>query len=520
MKVTVARKLAALILLAALGIAGTAVVLGMIMSGLASRFTEVAQQDHPSVRAALEMEVAKASQADDLGSYVASGDRQYLQQWNDDHAEFAKWLAAYRGLDVTAHEVAVLDDVTSADTQYQSEAQKVVALAEAGRTAEATTASNDVLGPLEDRIAAGLGELESLNATTIADATAAGGRQVTLGRWIEVVVPIVVVAVVAGVAAVVVRGIVRPLRAAVAALGQVAAGDLTGTVAVRGHDELADMSRALNAATASMRETVDALGSTARSLTDTAGDLSRSAGDTASSADEANLQAQTTASAAEEVSAGVSTVAAASEQMTAAIGEIAQNASRAAQVAMSAVGTAAETSGTVQQLGVASGEIAEVLKTITSIAAQTNLLALNATIEAARAGASGKGFAVVAGEVKDLAQETARATEDIARRIESIRTHSGATTEAIARIAEIIDEINDYQNTIASAVEEQTATTEEINRSVSEAAAGTQVIAANVTNLATTAQSVTEAASASSRAAENLTAMAGRLRVLVARFNV
>jgi methyl-accepting chemotaxis protein len=520
MKVTVARKLAGLIVLAALGIAATAVVLGALMSGVSAKFTEVARQDHPSVRAALEMEIAKTGQADNLGTYVATGDRQFLTAWDDDHAQFLKWLGAYRKLDITTREAAVLDDVASTDSTYQSEGQKVVALAGAGQGAAATTASNDVLGPLEDRIFKDLTELEDLNTATIDGATAAGERQVTRGAWLAVLIPIAAVAIVIALAVVIVRGIVRPLRTAVDALGRVAAGDLTGTVAVRGDDELADMGRALNRATAAMRETVDALGSTATSLTDTAVDLSRSAGDTAASAGDADLQAQATASAAEEVSAGVGTVAVASEQMTAAIGEIAQNASRAAQVATAAVDTAAQTSGTVQLLRVASGEIADVLKTITSIAAQTNLLALNATIEAARAGDSGKGFAVVAGEVKDLAQETARATEDIARRIESIRTHTGATTDAIGRIAAIVDEINDYQNTIASAVEEQTATTGEINRSVSEAAAGTQVIAANVTNLAGTAQAVKEAAAASSQAASSLNDMAGRLRTLVGRFSV
>ncbi|MFI5906527.1 methyl-accepting chemotaxis protein [Dactylosporangium sp. NPDC051541] len=515
-----ARKLASLIALAAVGIAATAIVLGALMGGLSSRFTEVAQQDHPSVRAALEMEVAKTGQADDLGSYVATGDKQYVSEWNDDHAEFTKWLAAYRQLDMTAREVAVLDEVTGADGTYQSEGQKVVSLVEAGQAAAATTASNDVLGPLEDRIFKGLTELEDTNTDTIATATAAGERQVQQAAWLAVLIPLLAVAIVAGLAVVIVRGIVRPLRTAVTALDRVAAGDLTGTVAERGNDELADMSRALNRATAAMRETVDALGATATSLTDTAGDLSRSAGETATSAAKANEQAQSTASAAEEVSAGVSTVATASEEMTAAIAEIAQNASRAALVATSAVDTAAHTSGTVQQLGVASGEIADVLKTITSIAAQTNLLALNATIEAARAGESGKGFAVVAGEVKELAQETARATEDIARRIEAISTHSGATITAIDQISRIIDEINAYQATIASAVEEQTATTEEINRSVTEAAAGTQVIASNVTHLASTAQAVTEAASASRHAASSLSATADHLRVLVARFSV
>ncbi|UWP83597.1 methyl-accepting chemotaxis protein [Dactylosporangium fulvum] len=520
MRITVARKLTGLILLAAIGIAATGAVLGLLLVSLGDRFTEVAERDHPSIRAALEMELAKTGQADDLGSYIASGDERFVQEWHDDHAEFVRWLDRYRALDNTAEERAVLDDVAAADSRYQSEGQQVIALMASGRTAEANIRSNEVLGPLEDRIFAGLTKLEDRNTATIDAATADGERQVSRGTVLAVAIPAAVILLVAAVAAVIVRGIVRPLRSAVGALTRVAAGDLTGTVAVRGRDELAEMGRALNEATSAMRDTVTALSSTATTLTDTAGALSRTAEDTASGAADSNLQAQTTASAAEQISAGVNTVATASEEMTAAIGEISQNATRAAQVATSAVDTAAQTSSTVRLLGTASGEIAEVLKTISSIAAQTNLLALNATIEAARAGEAGKGFAVVAGEVKDLAQETARATEDIGHRIAAIRTHTGATTEAIGRITAIIDEINDYQNTIASAVEEQTATTAEINRSVAETATGTQVIASNITHLATTAQAVTEAAAASNRAAEELTAVAGRLRGLVGRFSV
>src|SRR5437868_14229072 len=163
--------------------------------------------------------------------------------------------------------------------------------------------------------------------------------------------------------------------------------------------------------------------------------------------------------------------------MNASIREIAKNASEAARVAGTAVKVAETTNGTIAQLGVSSAEIGQVTKAITSIAQQTNLLALNATIEAARAGEAGKGFAVVANEVKELAKETARATEDIGQKIEAIQRDAHGAVQAIAQIGAIIHQIDDIQNTIASAVEEQTATTAEMGRNVGEAATRSSEIA-------------------------------------------
>ncbi|HEY2787445.1 MAG TPA: PAS domain-containing methyl-accepting chemotaxis protein [Fimbriiglobus sp.] len=238
----------------------------------------------------------------------------------------------------------------------------------------------------------------------------------------------------------------------------------------------------------------------------------------AANAEETAAQANVASAAAEQVSRNVSTVATGTEEMGASIKEIAKSANDAARVATTAVKVAQTTNTTVAKLGESSAEIGNVVKVITSIAQQTNLLALNATIEAARAGEAGKGFAVVANEVKELAKQTAKATEDISRKIEAIQTDSKGAVEAIAKIGTIINQINDLQNTIASAVEEQTATTGEISRNVAEAAKGSTEIARNVTAVAQAARGTTEGAANTRTSADELTRLAVDLQKLVSQF--
>jgi methyl-accepting chemotaxis protein len=204
--------------------------------------------------------------------------------------------------------------------------------------------------------------------------------------------------------------------------------------------------------------------------------------------------------------------------MSISIKEIARSAQEAAGVATEAVRVAQTTNAVVGKLGDSSAEIGKVIKVITSIAEQTNLLALNATIEAARAGEVGKGFGVVANEVKELAKATAKATEEISQKIAAIQSGARGAVEAIAQIDRIIQQIHDYQSTIASAVAEQTATTNEISRNLSDAAKASADIAQNITGVAQAAQSTSGGAADSQRAAAELAHMATELQRLVAQF--
>jgi len=286
------------------------------------------------------------------------------------------------------------------------------------------------------------------------------------------------------------------------------------------NNEVGEMAKAIQVLQTNLQQSFKAIGANSTSVATSSEELAAVSMQMSSNAEETSAQAKVVADAADRMSSNTQMVATGIEEMSASIREISLSTVQASTVANQAVDVAKSTNETMSKLGKSTMEIGNVLKVISSIAEQTNLLALNATIEAARAGELGKGFAVVANEVKELARQTAKATEEIGGSISVMQADAKGALASIEEITAIINKMNEISGIIASAVEEQAATTAEINRNVSEAATGSMEIARNIKSVADAAKSTTEGASNSQQAASDLSKIAVDLEGAVAKFKL
>ena len=511
-----------------LTLVGVALAAFMVLGGVAiskereaGHRTDQLVAGNSATRAALMADMMHdAVRGDVLAALLADGDSAALDQSAADleehKATFLAQLDAVAAAGLGAEVRSAVETVRPAVEKYVGSAAVTIDIAGSDPTAASSSYPrfSKSFEALEAELPA-VADAVGARATAIQGAVERGQRDAI--RLVAVVALLSAVLLVT-LGLVTVNTIVRPLRRVSRVLAAVAEGDLTGVAGVRSQDEVGRMAQALDRATAQLRETIGAMSQNSQALAKASEELSSVSGQMSGTAEDSAAQAGRVASAAEQVTRNVQSVATGTEEMSASIREIAQSAASAAGVAAEAVRVAGTTTATVGKLGESSAEVGNVVRMISSIAEQTNLLALNATIEAARAGEAGKGFAVVASEVKELATETSRATEQISRRIEAIQGDSDAAAAAIGEFTTIVARINDMQSTIASAVEEQTATTNEMSRNVTEAAAGSGDIAGTITRVAGSAADTTSAARSTRDSADELARMAAGMEQLVGRF--
>jgi len=415
--------------------------------------------------------------------------------------------------------VASWDTFKSLQTQWRTQRDTIlIPLARTGNTA-AVDAAIAAAPALSAEARSGLittaaGVVQSrINA-----ATTAVSADTARNLWLLLIAFALGVILAGILARLVIRETTRAVGGVKRSLDAMAAGDLTVGAEERSADEVGAAAHSLAVAQGSLRAMLANVAGTAETLRSSSQELAASNVTIAESSEESSAQARSVAAASEEVSATVRSVAEGAEELSVSIRQIAKNAAEAAIVADQGMTYSQSTGTTISELGRSSKQIANFVKVITSIAEQTNLLALNATIEAARAGEAGKGFTVVAAEVKELARESARTAQDIAALIESNQAQTTSAVEAISEISAIIQSINEHQSTIAGAMEEQSATTNEISRSVTQAAAGSGDIAANMASVASAAATASEVVTRMAASVADLARMSTELHDRVADF--
>ncbi len=461
-------------------------------------------------------------QGNAVRGFLLSGNEETLQAYNEQVQEFKDHMDALLKLLITEKGKHLHSTILEKQVAFHDILQQEIGLRRAGKTKEAVELA---FSPQAVQVKKDLAAASSdLRALTDDLAKQASEEQDASGARTKMVILVLLpTGVILGlvVATFMTRSITGAVSRMLSMIQEIAGNNLTANdLAITSQDEIGQAATALNRMKNNLHQVIQSIAGTAVLVAGASEELSSTSQQITANSEETSAQANVVSNAAQQVSQNLQTVATGAEEMGASIKEIAKNATEAAKVATSAVRVAETANVTVAKLGDSSTEIGQVIKVITSIAQQTNLLALNATIEAARAGEAGKGFAVVANEVKELAKETAKATEDISRKIEAIQTDTKAAVEAIATIGTVINQINDISNTIATAVEEQNATTNEMARNVSEAAHGSGEITSNIGGVAQAAESTSRGASDTQKAAQQLVETSAELRRLVEQFKI
>ncbi len=412
-----------------------------------------------------------------------------------------------KNLDQTSEGRQHLAEAEQAAANWREADNRLLAALKAGKRAEAARLHEEVVVQRFDELGATINRYEEYQQRQV---DAIGHRATNL------VSRMIVILIFAGLAIIVAsaffgirisRSITKPLNSAIVHLVSVARGDLTCDVSrenVERQDEIGEMARAMQTMSDSLRKLLGGIAIGVQTLASAATELSAVSKETASGTASMSDKAITVAAAAEEASANtmsiaagmeqssssLSSVASATEEMSATVGDISANTSRARSISEQATGQAQTITEQMQKLGLAAQEIGHVTETITNISAQTNLLALNATIEAARAGTAGKGFAVVANEIKELAKQTAEATEDIKTKIAGIQNSTGMAISDIGQITAVIKDVGTIVASIAAAIEEQATVTKDVAGNIAQASGGVRDANERVSQTAEVSKSI------------------------------